>query len=106
MQATYWNIFIWSFDLAFIDKLEDRAFDIYPWLDLDSIEVYPGNWPIANDIIYGIYYQVINSLNISDASKEKLLDWIFTNCIDSSINFNIDDFPPEEHMEIDQLSSL
>lgn len=62
--------------------------------------------PLINQLVDYLYREVIYSLDISDASKEKLSDAIHLNALCSCIDTTIDKFPKEEHDEIEKVLSL
>lgn len=100
---TYWDIQIWSLDLAYIERLS-KELEVDTWdAELYSLE---NGWPIANDIIYYIQYQSVWCLDISIESQERLRDSIYTNCINSYFDINIEEFPKKERKIIEDFISL
>lgn len=102
-MTTYGDIHIWSLDLAYIERLENE-FDVDTWdAELYSLENW---WVIANDIIYHIQVEAVNGLDIPQKYKDVLLENIYTNCIDSGFNVNIEDFPKKYRETIENFISL
>ena len=99
----YRDIHIWSLDLAYIERVSEEL-DIDTWdAELYSLE---NGWPIANDIIYHIQYQAVWNLEISEKSRGKLRDSMYTNCIDSGFDIDVEDFPKNEREIIQNFISL
>lgn len=104
-MITYWDIHIWSWDLRCIEQLEEAL----PNIDSSEAELYSLEWDrpcIANDIIYHMQYNWANDLDISDKSKEKLIEAIYTNCIDSWFDIDIKDFPKKERKIIQEFVNI
>ena len=88
-----WDLIIGELDKNFIDELSNQ-FDIN-YHNFDFEENYDN---LTNQIIYKIYEEKINSLSfewlrsqkIKDEIIEKLIDSIYTNCLDSGINYDFD----------------
>lgn len=102
---TYADIYIGSLDQAYIDRIAEATDVDETRAPLYSLE---SNKPIiANDIIYYIIYEAIQSLDISDDSKSILSDRIHINAIDSGfIDTSLDVFLKKERKVIQDFIDI
>lgn len=85
-------------DMDYIERISEST-----WVDYYDAELYSleSEHPcIANDIIYYIITQAIYNLDVSEESKDKLIDNIYCNCLDSWIDIDADKFPKKERGRI------
>ena len=91
---TYWDIYIPQSEQKYIDSFQ---------VDYWDADIYPGHWPIVNHIIDYIAHEMIDNLEISDESKDKLRDAICPNSIATTINAEPDDFPLTERETVQKF---
>ena len=82
----YWDLIIGSIDQGYIDSISE----IYN-VDYYDAEIYPEHQPICNQIIYYIFTEAINNLNVSDDTKEYLISKIYCNAYCSWIDLQSED---------------
>lgn len=89
-------------DKEFIDDLcRDLDIDINE-IDIDFNSI-TNSADFTNQLIYWIYSEYIQWLDISDKSKERLQEKIYTNCLDSWIDDSIENYPKKERKKLIKL---
>lgn len=103
MNLTYETFIIASGDQAYIDRIEQ---DINNFFDLEPYTIYQWDAPlyisdniashdITNQIIYHLISEGIQHLDSPDTVKDILTESIYTNCLDSGLDLDIDTIPEE-----------
>lgn len=99
LKCTYGDFIISSSDQEFIDELLEkyniRECDIELLLDweLDSAR-------FTNAVIYWIMVEIVNKNVENYGDKIKLIDSIYTNCLDSWFDIDIDDLKTQEAKDL------
>ena len=83
----YSDFKICDLDFDFIQEIA-KTYNI----DYNEAPIYNN---ITNDVIYYILYEAVNNLNIKDNTKDILINSIYTNCIDSGYNINLENYKNE-----------
>ena len=106
MYITYWQLKPLSWDQYYIDTLEkdlNSFFDlsVEEWIYQENANIYiedsTQSWEVTNQIIFYLIEQGIEHLTISQDIKEKLIDNIYTNCLDSwFINSDVDHYTKDK----------
>lgn len=100
LKWTYNDFIIGVSDQEFIDELLEK-YDIREWdveLMLDGDMWYGARF--TNAVIYWIMVEIVNKNVENYDDKIKLIDSIYTNCIDSFFDIDVDELETQEAKDL------
>jgi hypothetical protein len=104
----YRDIMIRSWDQEFIDNLSDQY-----GIDYEQAEIYLNpNWEtdITNQLIYYILSEAVYEMDLEDYHEDDIKDMIresiYTNCIDSWFDINIDTIKNSYELSEDDIEAI
>lgn len=101
MIKTYWDLCLCTLDEQFIDDLA-KQYNI-DWYDLDistALDCWEFNSAtITNEIIYQLLLEIAYKEVEDEKDREKIIDSIHCNCLDSGYNIDSEDLESEQAKE-------
>ena len=114
MNLTFSTFIIPSWDQYHIDRIEE---DLNEFLGLARYTIYQWDAPlyisdntashdITNQVILHLISEGIYHLDIPDTIKDILTESIYTNCLDSGIDLDIDTIPEEYRDRVQSFKDI
>lgn len=99
LRWTYNDFIIGVSDQEFIDELLEK-YNIREW-DIELLLDWEMYWArFTNAVIYWIMVEIVNKNVENYDDKIKLIDSIYTNCLDSRFDIDIDDLKTQEAKDL------
>jgi hypothetical protein len=91
----YYNLQIAPLDESYLDELSETR-----WIERTDVDFERNwNWVITNAIIQALFEEIVYNNVEDDKDREKLIDSIYTNCLDSRFDIDEDELESEEAKE-------
>lgn len=94
----YYNLQNAPLDENYLDKLTETR-----WIDRTDVDFYWNwNWVITNAIIRALFEEIVMQNVDDEEDREKLIDNIYTNCLDSRFDIDEDELKTSQAKEFIQ----
>ena len=99
LKCTYWDLIIAKNDQEFIDELMEK-YNIREW-DIELMLDWDMYWArFTNAVIFWIMVEIVNNNVENYDDKIKLIDSIYTNCLDSFFDIDVDELETQEAKDL------
>lgn len=99
LKCTYWDLIIAKNDQEFIDELMEK-YNIREW-DIELMLDWDMYWArFTNAVIFWIMVEIVNKNVENYDDKIKLIDSIYTNCLDSFFDIDVDELETQEAKDL------
>lgn len=91
----YYNLQIAPLDENYLDELSETR-----WIERTDVDFERNwNWVITNAIIQALFEEIVYNDVEDEKDREKLIESIYTNCLDSGFDIDEDELETEQAKE-------